>query len=350
MDLAHCTLLPGLVDSHVHLFMSGTLDPDIRQKQLDASFDEMRGVIPGHLKAQLSHGVVALRDGGDYAGHALRFKEGCLPSSGLPIALRSPGKAWHAPGRYGRLIGRPAPDGDLAGAITGEKARVDHVKIVNSGLNSLTEFGKETRPQFTVEQLRAGVRAARGLGRKTMVHANGKTPVRRAVMAGCDSIEHGFFMGKENLMRMADRGTTWVPTAFTMGAYHDCLGSGTPEGEVARRNLESQLEQMVLAASSGVRVALGTDCGSPGVHHGRAVIEELRMLMSAGYSVEKAIQCATLNGAALIGLDREMGRLVPGMPATLVATRGGPACLPDSLADPEAIAIQGRWVKVPHQG
>jgi imidazolonepropionase-like amidohydrolase len=87
-----------------------------------------------------------------------------------------------------------------------EKKGVDHIKIVNSGLNSLSCFAKETKPQFDSAELKAAVRADRQCGLKTMVHANGKMPVKIAVDAGCDSIEHGFFMGVENLHRIADRG------------------------------------------------------------------------------------------------------------------------------------------------
>ena len=87
------------------------------------------------------------------------------------------------------------------------------MKIVNSGLNSLKVFGKQTPPQFGAEEMRAAVKTAKSFGLKTMVHANGKLPVKIAVDAGCDSIEHAFFMGAESLYRIAERGAIWVPTA-----------------------------------------------------------------------------------------------------------------------------------------
>jgi len=82
IDLSHCTLLPGFVDAHVHLFMSGTKDPEVRQHQLDAPFEDMKKIISRHIHQQLAHGVVAVRDGGDYDGHALRYKKECLPAFG----------------------------------------------------------------------------------------------------------------------------------------------------------------------------------------------------------------------------------------------------------------------------
>ena len=116
------------------------------------------------------------------------------------------GKAWHYPNRYGRLIGRTPPEnGTLADAIIKETDRVDQVKIVNSGLNSLICFGKQTKPQFTLNELSNAVNAANRRCLPVMVHANGRAPVEIAINAGVRSIEHGFFMGKENLKKMADR-------------------------------------------------------------------------------------------------------------------------------------------------
>ena len=342
IKLPNCTVLPGLIDCHVHLFMSGVKDPDIRRQQLHAPFKDMRQVIYRHLCQQLIHGVVAVRDGGDYAGHARRYKEECLPQKGLPICMKTAGKAWRAPGRYGKLIGRaPSRGTTLAQAILNTKTKIDHVKIVNSGLNSLTCFGKETSPQFGLDQLKLAVKAADDLGLKTMVHANGKLPVRLAVEAGCHSIEHGFFMGRDNLKRMADKQTTWVPTAFTMKAYHALLESESLERKISRKNLDHQLGQINQALDFGTPIAVGTDCGSLGVHHGAAVKEEVLLLIRAGFSLEAAVKSATLNGASLLGLENEYGRLIPKMPATFVVVRGDISHLPDFIDTPEEVFIRG---------
>jgi hypothetical protein len=326
--------------------MSGTNDPEIRQHQLDATFGHMKEVISKHIHQQLAHGVVAVRDGGDYAGHTLRYKIQCLPLEHQRICIKSAGRAWRAPGRYGRLIGRPPPGGKtLAQAIKCSKENIDLVKIVNSGLNSLTEFGKQTPPQFDLDQLRTAVQNAGDLGLRVMVHANGKHPVRMAIKAGCHSIEHGFFMGKENLRRMADKQVTWVPTAFTMKAYYKSLKPNSPEKEVALRNLDHQMEQISRGIQYGVPIAVGTDCGSLGVHHGTAFKEEFKLLIKAGMPVKKAVQCATLNGARLLGIEDDFGKLTAEMPATLVAAKGDPSCLPDALSAPEKIFIRGNALK-----
>jgi len=341
IDWSQDTVLPGLVDSHVHLFMSGTSDPDIRQKQLTAGYPQTQTVIAKHLAQHLACGVVAVRDGGDRHAHVLRYKSQDPRLNDNPVILQTAGKAWRQAGRYGKLIGRaPGGNDSLADAIGRTASRIDHVKIVNSGLNSLTVFAKETTAQFQLPEMTQAVKACRAKGLPVMVHANGKLPVKIAVEAGCTSIEHGFFMGPDNLQRMAARKTFWVPTGFTMQGYAQQLPPGTLEADMARRNLEDQLRQLAMARELGVRVALGTDAGSLGVHHGTAVREELGLLMQAGYSLQEAIRCATRNGAVLSGLSK-LGKLTTGMSATFLAVTGGPSNLPGSLAEIKGLVVNG---------
>ncbi len=342
-DFSNCTLLPGLVDSHCHLFMSGSADPQVRKMQLRADFETMREVIARHIRQQLGHGVVAVRDGGDYGGYALHYKQEALSSDkATPLKLMVAGRAWRAPRRYGRLIGRSPKKGlSLAQSILDDHEGMDQIKIVNSGLNSLLTYATETPPQFAVGELKEAVAVAGRLGLKTMIHANGRQAVRAAIEAGCRSIEHGFFMGTENLERLAERGVVWVPTAYTMKAYAETLSPGLRESEIAERNFDHQIAQLSKALGCGVSIAIGTDAGSLGVHHGEAMGREIEALLSAGCSLEKAIQCATWNGAALLGIERELGRLAPGMPATFVVARGAPQQLPGSLRSPQEVWVRG---------
>jgi imidazolonepropionase-like amidohydrolase len=338
VDLADCSVFPGLIDSHVHLVMSGTTDPGIRRNQLKSNYTDRRKTIADHLRQHLACGVLAVRDGGDHNGDTLRYTQEITahPPAPAPVTIASPGRARHAQGRYGKLIGIPVKAGEtLVHSAFGKDSRRSHLKLVNSGLNSLTQFGVESAPQFKGNELEAVVAAARKRGLPVMVHANGYLPVKLAVDAGCDSIEHGFFMGRENMRRLADTGAVWVPTAVTMKAYSDYLKnqghrSDPSFAEVSKKNLEHQLAQISAARDLGVRIALGTDAGSPGVHHGLAVQEELRLLIMAGFSVEGAIRCASRNGALLMGLS-ERGTLAPGMRADFMAVRASVANLPDEL-------------------
>jgi imidazolonepropionase-like amidohydrolase len=344
LDLSGCTLLPGLVDCHVHLAISpiARRSPSVNRAEGQNRF---RGRILKHLNQYLDRGVLAVRDGGDPGSSVLLYKAN-PGTEDHPVHLCVSGKAWHRPGRYGHLIGCAlSADLTLAETILEEKKGVDHIKIVNSGLNSLTCFAKETEPQFDSAELKAAVRAARQRGLKTMVHANGKIPVKIAVDAGCDSIEHGFFMGEENLYRMADRGVTWVPTAFTMKALGDPMGRNRVDLDVVQKNLEHQIKQIQTARQIGVRIALGTDAGSAGVVHGQAVIEEMRIFLDAGYPIEKAVRCATHNGALLMNLPR-LGQLKENMPATFIAVKGAPSQLPESLNQIKMIYYEGNEIKI----
>jgi imidazolonepropionase-like amidohydrolase len=358
-DFSHCTLLPGLIDAHIHLFMSGTEDLEIREKQLTLSFDDLIASMERRTANLVACGIVACRDGGDRHAYTLRYKRDHLAGKAFPLQLKAAGTAWHQIGRYGKMIGQsPGASETLGQSVLKQAPYIDHIKIVNSGLNSLVCFGKETSPQFDVNELQSAVAIGECFGCKTMVHANGKIPVEVALKAGCHSIEHGFFMGRENLECMADKQIFWVPTAVTMKAYRETFEKRLKNAirhrraknpslsqvnqmiQVASRNLDHQLEQIHQAKKVGVPIALGTDAGSIGVHHGGSVKEEIRLLMTAGISGTEAIRCATLNNARLLNLNN-CGLLAKGAVATFIAVAGPPQDLPDSLGRIASLYIKG---------
>ncbi len=344
LDRRGFTVIPPLVDAHVHLSLSGRCDAALRREQLatdrQKTFDEMALRTGRHFR----RGVLAVRDGGDSRGWvadlARRQAQRLLPG----FSLRTCGRAWHQAGRYGRTFGRPPEPGQtLAQALEADGAPVDHVKIIHSGINHLTRFGVPSRSQFDPQELRRAVAVAHGRGLPVMVHANGSVPVAEALAAGCDSLEHGFFMGQANLETMAARGIVWVPTCGTMAGYARCLDPSSLDARGARRHLDHQLEQMARARAMGVPLALGTDAGSPGVRHGRGMIVEMALMGAAGYPPAETIRCAAVNGARLLGLARG-GELRPGAPADFVLVPGTPADLPASLERTAAVVVAGAVV------
>ena len=254
------------------------------------------------------------------------------------------GKAWHKKGQYGACFGRAvAPNTSLAEQFKSNVAESDVVRVFNSGLNSLQELGKETAPQFSTEELRELVAVAEEKNQKVTVHANGPEAVHRAIAAGCHSIEHGFFMGEDNLKRLADTGIFWVPTVFAMkafGLFRRFIKQQTNAG-VIQKTLEQQLDQLRLAKELGVRVALGTGAGSLGVLHGEAMVEELKLFKKTGYSLAEAVQCATTKSAELLGLNQFQG-ISPGAAATFLICRGAPSQLPRKLLYLESMWINGK--------
>ena len=340
-DLSHCTLLPPLVDSHLHLFMSATTDSKVRDRQLVADCDELSPAIRRHLHDLFSHGILGVRDGGDRGGCAALFRDS--PEMHPQVTLKAAGRAYHREGRYGGLIGRPVPEGkSLVEVYLEGEQEGDVVKIVNSGLNSLDVYAKQTAPQFTEEELRELVEAAEKRGQKVMVHANGEEPVRRAVAAGCHSIEHGNFMGEENIKLMAESNCYWVPTVFTMKAFGLNIESTRTKADatVIQKTLEHQMNQLRLARQLGVKVALGTDAGSLGVLHGESMVEEMKLYKKAGYSLSETVHCTTIAGAELLGIDDYRG-IQEGAKATFLVSRGAPAQLPRKILYLEAIYFDG---------
>jgi imidazolonepropionase-like amidohydrolase len=294
-----------------------------------------------HIQAHLESGVGAVRDGGDKSGRVLIVRD----RQKTPLHLSATCWAWHAPGRYGAMIGQaPAPGIPLPQAVVGACRGVDHIKLLQSGINSLNHFGRPTAPQFPRDELVAVKQFAAARGLPVMVHANGQEAVESALDAGCDSIEHGYFMGPDNLQRMADQQVFWVPTLAPMDALAR-PGRLTPgQAGVARRTLEHQLEQVAVALKRGVRIALGTDAGSLGVDHGISVRRGVALFLEAGMSLSQAVYCATSNAATLLGLP-DRGALHPGFSADMVVVQGSPDQLPESLASIQGLCLRGVWCK-----
>ena len=341
IDLSGATLLPALMDAHVHLAFSGTRDEARRQAQLRQTPGQTEEAVLTHLKAHLNCGISAVRDGGDRSGRVLEIKY----RQKTPLYVAATCWAWHAPGRYGAMIGQPPNSGEsLAQAVSAACCGVDHIKLLQSGINSLNRYGHQTAPQFSQAELVAVRRFATSMGIPVMVHANGWQAVRIALVAGCDSIEHGYFMGMENLRRMADQQIFWVPTLEPMAALAQPGCLAREQADVARRTLAHQMELVAAAGRVGVRVVLGTDAGSLGVDHGASVHRELALLMAAGMSLPRAVQCATSNAAALLRLAGR-GTLRPGCSADMIAVHGSPDQLPGSLVRIRGLCIQGIWYK-----
>ncbi len=347
VDWRAFTILPPLVDAHVHLFLSGREDPDLRQRQLGFGFHEAMQEMEARVRRHFRRGIVAVRDGGDHGALALALRDQGRHRLPAGFVLRASGRAWHQAGRYGRAFGRsPACGQSLAVAVAGDGETIDHVKIINSGVNRLIDFGAPAKPQFDAADLGAAVRSAHRRGLSVMVHANGRQPVADALAAGCDSIEHGFLMGESNLARMAEQGVVWVPTVGAMACCSRCFSAKTAEADGARRYLDHQLSQLGRARALGVTVALGTDAGSLGVRHGRGMLLEMELMGAAGYSTGEVVRSAAVNGAGLLRLNRR-AILRPGAEADFILVPGPPENLPGSLERIEALYLGGRTTDQP---
>lgn len=195
--------------------------------------------------------------------------------------------------------------------------------------------------------------------KKTIVVANGPQQIAEALEAGCDGIEQGYLISRENLETMAEKNILWIPNIIRA---QNALNSSAAGGDVCCRFslryaapgkpipgaeefwqelLDKQLKQLQLARELGVKTAIGTGAGSPGTLHGESVIEEIKLFMKAGFTLTEAIQAASTNSADFCNLT-DAGPLSVGKPATFLITRGSIKQLPRKLSYLEAIYINGQ--------
>lgn len=322
-------VMPGLVEAHAHVFLDGEeLDTGARARYLEASRETMLEVARRNLSSAIRHGVTLVRDAGDRHGvnHALRDELRAGGASALP-ELRSPGAGIRRPGRYGGFLAHEAADdAAIVAAVHGiADSGADDLKIILSGIIDFASGTVKGEPQFDERSLALLVRTAHGRGLKTFAHCSGQPALEVAVAAGVDSIEHGFFMSREILVRMAERGIAWVPTfspVHFQWAHPGHAGWSADTIAHLRRILDAHLEHVALAHALGVALVAGSDAGSPGVRHGRALLEELFFFLEAGVPLAAVLESATSRPRRLWNAGEHL--LCAGAPADLVLLAGDP--------------------------
>jgi imidazolonepropionase-like amidohydrolase len=299
-------------------------------------------VIHATLRARhnVEAGVTTIRDlgGRDYAEIAVRdaVRAGLLPGPRILAAGRgvcmTGGHGW-------QLLARQADGADEVRKAVREQLRAgaDVIKLLATG-GVMTPGVDPSSAQLTVEELRAGVEEAHKARRKAAAHAQAEDGIAFCLSAGIDTIEHGIFLTEALAARMAAQGTALVATLV---APHAIVEGGTAAGipEFAVKKSapvrERHLESFRLAMRAGVRIAAGTDAGTPLNPHG-TIVPELLLMAGAGMPPLEVIRAATSVAAAVTGLEAETGRVAPGLAADLLAVEGNPA---DSLKALDAVRL-----------
>ncbi len=296
VDLAGQAVVPGFVDVHVHLDMDagGGLD------------------LPAKVERCARAGIAAVRDGGDRDMTVLHSR----PLVQQRMMLAASGVALHAPGKYGKWIGRAVGSrDDMRRAVADlAAAGANQIKVMASGLVSLEHFGQIGPVQFDLADLRFLVELAWEQGLPVMAHANGPEAVSLCARAGVASVEHGYFMGSEAMARLLDAGVFWSPTIVCLDLLARRESPNSPRREVIERTLAVQVGQLAMACDMGLNVATGTDMGSPGLEAGPALRQEMVWWLKAGFSGRELLNAATAAGAGLLGLSNEIGSLTPAGP------------------------------------
>jgi imidazolonepropionase-like amidohydrolase len=231
-------------------------------------------------------------------------------------------------GGHGWIFGGREADGpdEVCRAVREQiKAGVDVVKLMATG-GVLTPGVEAGSPQLTEEELRAGIEEANKAGRKTATHAMGTQGILNALRAGIGSIEHGTFLDEEAISLMLKRDVPLIPTLVAVHKIDsEGISAGIPSWVVEknRRNKPFHLESVRLAREAGVRVAMGTDAGTPFNMHGQN-LAELQCLVEAGYSNIKALESGTRISAQVLGLEKVLGTIEVGKLATLIVVEDNP--------------------------
>ncbi len=348
IDARGMTVLPGLIDCHVHLCLGGDADVLRAIREEDPALTLLKAA--RSARTTLESGFTTVRDLGfrDHSIFSLKqaIQDGLLPgprilAAGLVVCMT---------GGHARFIGREA-DGpvEVVAAVREQLARgAEVIKFIASG-GVLTPGTSPESAQMTPEELGAGMAEARRAGRRVAAHAHGAEGMKNAIRAGAHSIEHATLMDDEAAALMREQGVFMVPTLSAIARTADCgLNCGIPETTVHKaRTMRARHEASFKKAHrSGIPIALGTDAGTPFNHHGENA-QELDRMVALGMSPMEAIVAATASAARLLGIEHLVGTIEVGKQADLLIVDGNPLKKISLLRDRDRIVgvIQaGRFV------
>ncbi len=339
------TLLPGLIDCHVHLCFMGKADEALSAAD-PIPFHSWRA--ENNARKTVQAGFTTVRDLG--APHAVNcdlaraIRERLIDGPRVIAA----GRMITMTGGHGWPIGREADGADEVRKAVREqlKAGARAIKMMASG-GVMTPNVDPRAPQLGLEELRAGVEEAHKARVKTASHAQASEGIHNAVLAGIDSIEHGIYLSDESIAEMLTRGTYLVATlAAPMNINRLGAAGGVPPFVLEKAEMIGQThsESFRKAMKAGVRLASGTDAGTPGNLHGENA-QELRLMVEQGLSPVDALRAATVHAADLCGLGEETGCIREGLSADLLLVNGDPLTDIGSLERPEtivAVFVEGR--------
>ena len=332
INLGDVTLMPGLIDAHIHLFLHPgaedlqTVEESVPQRTITATLA---------AKADLMAGFTAERDmgteGAGSADSAVRdaINEGRIPGPRLRIS----GNAIDILGGHEDANDfNPAQhvlsnatyansDEQLVEAIREQvKEGADFIKIYETGKDSLVNGKLSTPYQYTGAQLAAAVQEAARTGRRVAVHATGEPGALYAVQAGVASVDHAYQLSDETMRLMRDRKIPAVPT-FAIAEYFADRAASPAAAERERKMQELHAEEFKKQLAAGVPMAVGSDVG-PFPHGTQA--REFVLMVQYGMSPPAVLQADLLNGAKLLGWEGQIGALKPGYFADVIAVPGDP--------------------------
>jgi imidazolonepropionase-like amidohydrolase len=328
IELPGTTLMPGMIEGHSHLFLhpynETSWDDQVLRQPL--SLRTARAV--NHARTTLMAGFTTVRDlgteGAGYADTGLKqaINEGIIPGPRMLIASRS----LVATGSYAPKLSDPAfpllgaEEADGAALVRAARhqmgAGADVVKLYG---DYRWRSGEASQPTFTEEEIRSVVQAAHAAGRTVAVHASTPEGMRRAIMAGADTIEHGDAGTPEIFRLMKARGTAFCPT---LAAGHSITRYGGWNGQAPEpQRIRDKRASFAAALAAGVTMCMGGDVGV--YAHGENALE-MELMVAYGMRPADVIVAATSGNARIFKLGDRLGSVKPGLLADLVAVEGDP--------------------------
>ena len=337
IDLSRATVLPGLIDSHTHIFLQGE-DPaqggyDVNILKYPLALRAARATVS--VRRALEQGFTTLRDleteGAGYGDIGIKqaIEGGYIPGPRLFVSTRAISTTGGYPLEgYAPELDMPTGAQLIDGPVEARKAAreqlshgADWIKVYMTHRSWVGRNGElVSQPTLTVEELKAIVDETHGWGKKVACHAYGGIGLHRALDGGCDSIEHGLDLDDAAIAQMLKQGTWYCPTISAY--YHDWAPADTPEGQRDRKRVAVHEVSFPKALHAGVKIVFGTDMG--GIPWSEPMAQEFPRMVDLGMPPMDAIKSATSRAAEMLDMQGQIGVIAPGAWADIVAVGGDP--------------------------